>query len=81
MYEYATITVFFLVLDFAAVLDPPLLLYKNSYTLCAQFFSENLFEIFGDLKVFFKRIEVDFKISFLKVLKTMTICIKCRQKS
>ena len=28
------------ILDVVAILDPPLLLYKNSYTLCAQSFSE-----------------------------------------
>ena len=47
MDEYAAISVFFFVLDVAAALDPPLLLYKNSYTLCVQSFSENIFEILG----------------------------------
>ena len=47
MREYAAIAVFFFVLDVAAALDPPLLLFKNLYTLCAQSFCQKCFEILG----------------------------------
>ena len=59
------------ILDVAAVLDPPLQLYKNSYFMWSIFF----------WRVLFKRREVFFKISFLEVLKTMIICQKYKQKS
>ena len=53
------------ILDVEAVLDPPLLLYKNSYFAHVL----NLFLKREYLKVFFKRREVLFKINFLEVLK------------
>ena len=63
------------ILDVAAVLDLPLLLYKNSHLfICCT-------KTHTYLKVFFKKREVLFKINFLKVLQTIIICIKFRQNS
>ena len=67
---------FFFVLDVSAVLDH-LCFCTKTHTLYAL----NLFLKREDLKVFFKKREAHFKISFLKVLKTIGICIKYRQKS
>ena len=59
-FQLSTITIKSSILDVATVLDPPFLLYKNSY-----FMLFNLFLKREDLKVFLKKREVLFKISFL----------------
>ena len=64
------------ILDVAVVLD-----HLCCCTKTHVLYVLNLFLKIEDLKVTFNGREVLFRISFLKVLKTMRICIKYRQKS
>ena len=72
MGEHAAIECFFNIL---CNTEQPVTVPKN-HTLCAQSFSEKI-----GLESILKRREVLFKIGFLEVLKTTSICIKFRKKS